>query len=170
MPDTADRDAILRERAEILARVKPPPDASGTDAAVLTCRVGQGVYAIDPSIATEVLPMRNVARLPGGTEWILGVINVHGRLVPIFDLGRTLGLPSQGTITKGVVIVAAAESEEIGLRVDAVEGMREVAVRDMTPAPPTGSACLKGIMPDGLFLLDTPALFAAITTNRSQSE
>jgi len=170
MANAADRDAILRKRAEVLAQVAPTPEAPGTHDTVLTCRIGQGIYAMDPSIATEVLPMRDVARLPGGTDWMLGIINVHGRLVPIFDLGRTLELPSRGTMTRGVVIVAAAQDEEIGLRVDAIEGIRQITVTDVAPPPPTSSVCLKGTTPDGTFLLDTPALFAAIMTNQSQPE
>jgi len=167
--EASDIEAILKARAERLARVVPSADAVEPQRLVLTFRLAETVYAMDLSLAREVRPNRVVARVPCASDGLLGIVSVRGRLVPLFDLGRVLELPGVGGAAGGYVIVATDGNEELGLRVDSVEGMRKIAVRDIGP-PVTGSTpvqCVDGVLQDGTVVFDGSVLVAAVAGGTS---
>jgi chemotaxis signal transduction protein len=164
-------EAVLRARATALARPAEVDRAAGPGCLFISFRVGRSHYALDPVIAREVWPVADIARVPGRTPGLLGLIKVRGRLLPLFDLAQTLQLETQGEGEPGFVIVANDDHEEIGLRVDAVDGIRHVALSDIKPAAGAAAdACICGGLPDGTEILDGPAILTAVTWCSSDTQ
>lgn len=55
-------------------------------------RIGRLGLLVKPGTGTEVVPMVPVAKIPNSAGWMLGLINLRGNLVPVFDLKRALQL------------------------------------------------------------------------------
>jgi chemotaxis signal transduction protein len=80
------------------------------------------------------------------------MINLRGELVALLDLGRLLGLYDDADQNSGFVLVIRCSGREIGLRVDDIEGTREVREQELTLPPPAKYA--KGLISSALTLLD----------------
>ena len=72
----------------------------------------------------EMLPVPNVTRLPGVQEWVLGLANVRGRLLPLFDLEIFFGGHHVGGKHKRRVLVLEMGDLYLGLVVNEAYGMQ----------------------------------------------
>src|SRR5690606_20554435 len=85
-----------------------------------------------------------VTPIPNTPDFILGVINLRGAIVPIVDLRRRFGMPAAefGPTTVVVVVKVSREHGErtVGLVVDAVSEVCNVGAADRKPAPDFGAA------------------------------
>lgn len=74
---------------------------------------------------SEILHLPRVTQVPGVKNWMIGVANVRGRLLPVMDLARFFGLPeaSRASRDKRVLVVEHGEVFS-GLIVDGVQGMQ----------------------------------------------
>jgi len=58
--------------------------------------IGEALYALDVRCVIGVIEVVGVTRVPGTPEWVLGVINVRGRVLPLGDLAVALGERESG--------------------------------------------------------------------------
>ncbi len=119
---------------------------------------GGGVtVAIAASLAREVSPRSAAVRLPGAPEFVCGVVNVRGTLVPLVDLGRLLDVEPANP--SGWVVTLDLGGRRCALAVDSLPVLRAA---DAPPgARPTGQAFLRGevcVAGTTLPLLDVHAL------------
>lgn len=84
----------------------------------------------------EVLHEPRQTRLPGVREWVRGVANVRGRLLPIMDLGQLLGFAPVAAGPQRRVLVVEQDEVFAGLLVDEVFGMQHFAVSSFNAALP----------------------------------
>lgn len=76
----------LREFSTRLAeRLKAAPTAPA-EAMRLAVRIGRRAYLVDMSLASEIVPLPAITRVPWTRPWYRGLINVRGRLVGVVDL------------------------------------------------------------------------------------
>jgi purine-binding chemotaxis protein CheW len=113
--------------------------------------------AILATAAREVAPRPSAIRLPGAPEFVCGVVNVRGTLVPLVDLGRLLDAgPATPT---GWVVTLDLAGRRCALAVDSLPVLRAA---DAPPgACPTSQACLSAevrVAGTALPLLDVDAL------------
>lgn len=113
-------------------------------------------YALRLSAVERVLPMIAIAPLPRAPAIALGVINLHGRVVPVVDIRRRFGRPSRDYGVSGHLLVARTSRRGLVLPVDEVLGIREVAPEAVTSA----DAVLPGIgQVAGIVALENGLLF-----------
>ena len=98
-------------------------------------------YALHLSSVERVLPMVAVSPLPKAPTIALGVINLHGQVVPVVDIRRRFVRPSRDYGVSGQLLVARTSRRGLVLPVDEVLGVREVPVEGVTSA----DAVLPGI-------------------------
>ena len=122
-------------------------------------------YGLPLDAVERVLPMVAISPLPRAPAIALGVINLHGRALPVLDIRRRFGLPSREYGVDARLLVARTIRRTMALPVDEVFGVREV--RAETVAPPDavlpGLAQVAGIaaLPDGLlFIYDLDAFLS----------
>jgi purine-binding chemotaxis protein CheW len=106
-------------------------------------RLGGEGYALEVMRVQEVLDMQAVTEVPGGPKCLLGVINLRGHVVPVYDLRMRFGLgkdPSQSRAPCVLIVESALgiEGQITGLLVDRVSDVLEFAPEEVQPAPQLG--------------------------------
>lgn len=94
-------------------------------------------FGVDLLQQREVLRMMPVTRMPCGVDYIEGVINLRGEIIPIVNLRKRLGMPGK-EFDKGTRIlnIEVAEDLIVGLIVDSVGHVRRMEKSMIEPAPP----------------------------------
>jgi purine-binding chemotaxis protein CheW len=114
-------------------------------------------YAVALGVVERVLPMVAVSPLPSGPGIALGVVNVHGQVVPVLDLRRRLGFEPREYGLTAHLLLARTPRRLVALPVDEVLGVTTVPEDAVTPADTTlpGTRQVAGIaaLPDGLLFI-----------------
>lgn len=162
-PSPEAGEAILQSRARALARV-PPAVAGGDRLEVIEFLVAHETYAIETAFVREVWPLKELTPLPCVPPFVLGIINVRGRIVSVVDIGKFFELPESGLGDLNKVIIVHAETMEFGLLADRIVGVRELRLADLQTALPTLTGIrgdyLKGVTPERRVVLDARKLLA----------
>jgi purine-binding chemotaxis protein CheW len=154
----AEAERILRARAHTLARSPRSAPAAGTMLELLEFRLGSERYALETRHVQEVHPLRELTPLPCTPAFVLGIVNVRGRILPVLDLKKFFDLPERGLTDLHRVILVRGNGLELGLLADVIVGVRSVAADDLQPSLPTLSGIradyLKGVSVERLVVLD----------------
>jgi purine-binding chemotaxis protein CheW len=154
----ADNERILRERAQALARPLSSAPAPSTMLELLEFRLGAERYALEIRHVQDVHPLRDLTPLPCTPPFVLGIVNVRGRILPVLDLKKFFDLPEQGLTDLHRIILVQGNDLDFGLLADVIVGVRRVPAGDLQPALPTLTGIradyLKGIGEGGLVVLD----------------
>lgn len=117
---------------------------------VVSFKVGDEYYGIDIQLVREIRAWSATTQLPNTPQFVRGVINLRGTIVPILDLRARFG---QGTTEPGtahVVIVVAIGSRLAGILVDSVSDIVTLPKSDIKPVPTvegsSASDCLEGLV------------------------
>jgi purine-binding chemotaxis protein CheW len=163
MTQSTSAETVLRERAIALAR-PPPTPSTDTMLEVLEFRLATERYALASRYVENVHPLRDLTPLPCTPAFILGVVNIHGRILPVVDLKKFFGLPEQGLTDLHRVILVRGNDLEFGLLADVIVSVRRIAAESLQPSLPTLTGIradyLKGIGPDRLVVLDLQRILA----------
>lgn len=90
------------------------------------------LYGIDLNSLQEILKAKSIARVPGSSDYLHGMINLRGNLITVVDLKRRLGLPF-GEISKDSRVMIVHHGERsIGLLVDKVLEIVKIPFKDVT--------------------------------------
>jgi purine-binding chemotaxis protein CheW len=90
-------------------------------------------YALPLNDVERVLPMVAVSPLPQAPAVVLGVINLHGQVIPVLDLRRRFGLPLRDYGLTARLLVVRTSRRILALPVDEVLGVLDVAGAAVTP-------------------------------------
>ncbi len=105
-------------------------------------RLGKEGYALEVMRVQEVLDMQSLTEVPGGPKYLLGVINLRGHVVPVYDLRIPFGFTrvAQPTHVPSVLIVETQLGESLvtGLVVDRVSDVLEFSPEEVQPPPQLG--------------------------------
>ena len=109
---------------------------------VLTFTLGAETYGVDILRVQEIRGYSTVTRIPQAPAHVLGVLNLRGSIVPIVDMRMRFNLERAEYTPLTVIIVLSVESpagrRDIGVVVDGVSDVIDVAVSDIKPAPELG--------------------------------
>lgn len=100
-------------------------------------------YGVDILRVQEIKGWDTVTKIPNTPEYVKGVINIRGTIVPIIDLRQRFGLEEKVYGPTTVVIVLRVESDSgertMGIVVDAVSDVYNIAGEEEKPAPDFGA-------------------------------
>ena len=109
----------------------------------LTFYVAGGEYAVEIVQVREIIPYGEVTRLPRAPDFVRGLINVRGSVVPVIDLAVRLGLPETQRQPRSCVViielVLEGERTRIGMITDNVNQVVELGAPDIAPPPNLGA-------------------------------
>jgi purine-binding chemotaxis protein CheW len=113
---------------------------SSTGNEYLAFKLGEEEYGIDILKVQEIRGYENVTRIANAPEFIKGVINLRGIIVPIVDMRIkfNLGEPSYDQFT--VVIILSIAGRVMGMVVDSVSDVTTLQPDQIRPAPQMGCA------------------------------
>ena len=108
----------------------------GVQVQLVLCEVHGELYAVEAMKVQEIVLRQRETRVPGVPGYVVGIMNLRGRVIPIVDLLRRFGLGSaQETATQ--VVVVELRGSQVGFIVDLVTEVINVPLAKMEPPPET---------------------------------
>ena len=108
----------------------------------LTFTLGAEKYAVDVAHIREILEYTTITRLPQAPEFMRGVINLRGSVVPVVDLRQKFGMsPTEQTIATSIIVVEILLDNEtilIGALADSVQEVLELEPEQIEESPRIG--------------------------------
>jgi len=126
----------------------------------LSFQLGAEEYGIDILRVQEIRAYEKATRIPNTPEYIKGVINLRGVIVPVVDLRMKFGLQKAEYNEVTVVVVLNLASRTIGIVVDSVSDVLALSPDDIRPAPEF-TASVDNAFVRGLATLDQRMLIIA---------
>jgi purine-binding chemotaxis protein CheW len=115
------------------------PKAAVTGGQFLTFSLGEEEYGIELLKVQEIKGYSAITPIPNTPAHIKGVMNLRGAVIPIVDLRLRFGMETIDYTQFNVIIVINVGTKVMGLLVDAVSDVLNVAADDVRPAPDFGS-------------------------------
>lgn len=109
--------------------------AAGGQCQFISLKVGAENYAIDILAVREIKGWTSTTVLPNQPDYVLGVLNLRGAIVPVFDLRGRFGQGLTETTPMHVVIIVKVKERTIGILVDAVSDILTVSSTEIQPVP-----------------------------------
>jgi purine-binding chemotaxis protein CheW len=107
----------------------------------LTVAIDNEVYGIAVLKVREIIRLQKITPVPQLPEFVRGVINLRGRVIPIIDLRVRFGMKAENTERTCVVVVQVASGDrsiQIGVIVDSVEEVANLTKEQIEPTPDFG--------------------------------
>jgi purine-binding chemotaxis protein CheW len=113
-------------------------DKSLSSLQIVCFKVGSEEYGIEILKVQEILKLPKITKLPKSADFILGLIDLRGKVIPIIDLSLKFGISDQvsGQTKNLRAIVVNINNKKVGLAIDAVSHVIKVDNKDIEPAPP----------------------------------
>jgi len=109
----------------------------------LTFRLDRELFAVDIAKVREVLEFTTVTKVPRTPDFMRGVINLRGNVVPVVDLRLKLGLTQTERTVDTCVVIAEVEVDDertlLGALADSVQEVLEIEGRQVVPPPRMGT-------------------------------
>lgn len=109
----------------------------------LTFLLGGESFALETSRVKEVLEYTTITRIPRMPEFISGVINLRGNVVPVMDMRLKLGMPAIARTVDTCVIIVDVELDKelmtIGCLVDSVQEVLDLSDNEIELPPKMGT-------------------------------
>jgi len=97
--------------------------------------IGEQAYGVEITTVREIRAWNGATPLPNTREFVRGVVNLRGTIVPIFDLRARFGAGVTEATKTHVVVVLAVGEKWIGILVDAVSDILTVQKKDVHAVP-----------------------------------
>lgn len=98
-------------------------------------RVGQQSFGVPISVIHEIVRVPEITAVPDSPDFVEGVINLRGKIVPVVDLRKRFG---EKTITRtktNRILVSESEGKLVGLMVDAASEVLKISESEIDPPP-----------------------------------
>jgi purine-binding chemotaxis protein CheW len=126
-------------------------------------------YGIDVLKVREIIRMTAITRVPNTPPFVEGVINLRGKVIPVFSIRRKFGLNDVERDNRTRIMVMEVGAELMGFIVDAVSEVIRISEEEIQPPPPvmngnTSQECLAGVINQQerlLVMLDLEKLFTS---------
>lgn len=97
--------------------------------------LGSEEFGVDIAGVQEIVRMREITQVPRAPEFVEGVVNLRGKIIPVLDLRKRFRLPA-GEETKNTrIVVATVAGRTVGIIVDAVSEVLRVDASAIDPTP-----------------------------------
>ena len=141
--------------------------APATVSQIVTFRLGEELFAADIFSVERVLRYTAPTPVPNVPEWIEGVIDYQGRVVPVINLRRRFEMSKAPVASDGRILVLTVDDEWVAATVDGVLDVSALDPSRLAP-PPTlfkglAASYVRGVVRRGerlVVFLDVPNLFA----------
>lgn len=155
---------IMDERARVLARVPTEARHAGDWIEVITFALASERYALETRYVREVIRLIDFTPVPGTPDFVVGVTNLRGSVLPVVDLRQFFNVPRKGLTDLSRVIVLGTERVEFGVLADEAREQTDLAAADVLDprgeVSGIGRAYLRGVTREALIVLDGAALLA----------
>lgn len=162
---------VTATMASVSSRAPAVSEAATAIREFLAFKLGREEYGVDILRVQEIRSYEPPTRMVNAPEYILGVVNLRGVIVPIVDMRIRFGLDEVKYDSFTVVIVLTIGSQVIGMVVDAVSDVITLAPAQLRPVPEfsgaidAGSVLAIGAVAERmLILLDIERVMSGVAT------
>lgn len=138
---------------------------------VVVFALDDGAYALRLAAVEQVARMASVSPLPKAPEIVMGIVNVRGRIVPVFDIRRRFRLPARDIEVTDLLIIARTARRAVAIAADAVTGVREYSDETVVNAESVlpGLEFVEGVvkLADGLIIIHDLDKFLSLEEEES---
>ncbi len=117
----------------------PGSTASANSMQLIAFSIGEQTYGVEITTVREIRAWNGATPLPNTRDYVRGVINLRGTIVPIFDLRARFGEGQTSPTKNHVVVVISVGEKWVGVLVDAVSDILTIS-KDDIHAVPEGNA------------------------------
>jgi len=101
----------------------------------LTFSIGSEFYGIEIKNVTEIIGIQSITQVPELPQYIKGIINLRGRVIPVMDVRLRFKMEPIEYNDRTCIIVVDMRDISIGLIVDSVYEVLSIAENDIVPTP-----------------------------------
>jgi purine-binding chemotaxis protein CheW len=131
--------------------------------------LGREEYGINVLMVREIIRMLGITRVPNTPQYVEGVINLRGKVIPIISLRKKFDLTDSDYDKRTRIMVMEVAGELMGFVVDEVSEVIRIAENEIQPPPPVVAGgleqeCMAGVINQAerlLVLLDLEKMFSA---------
>lgn len=109
----------------------------------LTFKLADETFALDVSKVREILEQTNITKVPKTPDFMRGVINLRGSVVPVIDMRLKFGMSATERTVNTCIIVVEVQLEDetviLGALADSVQEVIEMEPEQIEPAPHVGT-------------------------------
>jgi len=135
---------------------------------LVSFNLDQEEYGVDVLKVREIIRMPNVTRVPNTPQYVEGVINLRGKVIPIISMRKKFGLVEAENDKQTRIMVMDVEGELMGFIVDAVSEVIRISGSEIQPSPAVVAGgidqeCIAGVINQAerlLVLLDLEKMFS----------
>ena len=99
-------------------------------------------YGVDIGAVREIIRLQEITNVPRTPEFVEGVINLRGKVIPVVDLRKRFGLPVGDQSAENRIVVVDIGGQDIGVIVDAVNEVLRIFTDSVEP--PSSGRSLRG--------------------------
>ena len=133
-----------------------------------------GKFALFLSAVMRIIRVVEITSLPKAPEIVLGVINMHGLIIPVFDIRKRFRLPQRDTQLGDQMIVASTSKRTIALLVDSVSDVIDISEENIIAGENIlpGLEYVEGVVKteDGMILIHDLEQFLSLQEEKALHE
>ena len=133
MSESPTRTSLQESKYQGNSAQAPRPGRPGGK--FLTFFLGSEEYGLEILKVHEIIGMMPITRVPRTPQFIRGVINLRGKVIPVVDLRLKFAMESKDQTEETCIIVVQAQGVEMGIIVDKVSEVLDIAGKDIDDAP-----------------------------------
>jgi len=164
MSSEAEKKKILKARAVALAKQPEEKNSYKEHIEIVEFVLSHEKYGIESSYVREVYPLKELTPVPCTPAFVLGIINVRGRIISVIDIKKFFELPEKGITDLNRVIIVHNYAMEFGILADAILGIRSIPLHELQTSLPTltdiRAEYLKGVSKEHIVVLDVDKILS----------
>lgn len=103
---------------------------------LVTFSIGEEEFGVDILRVREIIRMLEITRVPRAPEFVEGVINLRGSVIPIIDLRKRFRLTAKENDKDTRIVVISIDNMTVGFIVDSVSQVLRIPANTIEPTPP----------------------------------
>ncbi len=116
---------------------------------LVSFRLGVEEYGVSIMKVQEIIRMQEITHVPQMPDFIEGIINLRGNVIPIIDLRKRFGLSYAEKTSDSRIVVVSVRERIVGIIVDGVSEVLRLSDENIEPPPPAvsnaGRDYIKGV-------------------------
>lgn len=152
-----------------LPMMKNGPGSTNEVIQLVSFELEREEYGIDVLFVREIIRMPDITKMPNTPDYLDGIINLRGTVVPIISLRRCFGLSNRENDRQSRIVVMEIDGGLTGFVVDAVAEVIRISAAEIQPPPAmthdnAAQDCVNGVINHAerlLLVLDLNRLFSA---------
>jgi len=107
----------------------------GKDLQLVGFRIGRETFGVPIHLVREIVRMMEITAVPEAPDYVEGVINLRGRIIPVIDLRKRFHESGRKADKRNRILVAELEGRLVGLVVDAASEVLKINPGEIEPPP-----------------------------------